>query len=213
MKYAVKLKPIIRLSTFIVAFFLSTCGTTAGDSIREESILKHATEDKRQKYADLLVNPAQYTTKGGDYQKTYHRHLIGVAGEITEKRGLVIVPGTVGFYYDKKSNDKSRLYFGLDVLSSKSYPVNLTTEALRQLRRDVSIIIRTLNSCKSVLNEKEVVGMVIGWKWHRDAGDDFISLWIDKNDVNKYEQKELTLEEVIQRGVITNSVGKVIRLP
>ena len=191
---------------------LATCATTPIDNTREEKILEHVTGEKQKMYDNLLVPLGQYTTMGGEFQKKYYKHLIGVAGEITEKKTLKIIPGSIGFYYDKKSGDKNKLYFGLDIHSEKKYVPSLTTNSLKLLRKDVGIVIRTLHSCKSIFLEKEIVGMVMGWKWYRDYGDDFISIWIDKDDVSRYEKQELTLDEVLERSTITNSEGKVIRL-
>ncbi|MBN1531050.1 MAG: hypothetical protein JXA20_00155 [Spirochaetes bacterium] len=208
-----RMHSLLMPAALIVVCFLSTCGSTSSESVREETILNRATKEKSDVYAAFLVDPSQYTTRGGDFQKTYYRHLIGIAGEIIEKRKLTIVRGSIGFYYDKKSGDKNRLYLGVDIDSGRSYPGSLTVNAMKLLRRDVGIVVHTMNSCRSIFSEKEVVGMVIGWKWSGSAGPDYVSLWIDKGDVMKYESRQLTVEEVIHRSTVTSSSGKVIRLP
>jgi hypothetical protein len=208
-----RLRSFLKPAALMVVCLLSTCGSTSSDSVREETILSHATRERTDKYAVLLVDPSQYTTRGGDFQKTYYKHLIGIAGEITEKRKLTIVPGSIGFYYDKKSGDRNKLYLGMDIDSGRTYPGSLTVNAMKLLRKDVAIVVHTMNSCRTIFGEKEVVGMVIGWKWSGDAGTDYVSLWIDKGDVMKYESRQLTVEEVIHRSTVTSSTGKVIRLP
>lgn len=196
----------------LIMYLLVTCGSSTADSVRENNILDQVTDEKKEKYADLLVDITQYTTKGSVYQNKYHRHLIGIAGDIIEKGKISIVRGTIGFYYDKKAGDRNKLYLGLDVHSKQNYP-NLTKDALNVFKKDIRKVIHTLNSCRSIFEEDEITGMVVGWKWFRDGQDDHISIWIEKGDVAKYESRQLTLDEVILRSTITSSSGKIIRLP
>jgi hypothetical protein len=39
-----------------------------------------------------------------------------------------------------------------------------------------------------------------------------VTMWIDKKDVLRFEKKELTFNEIIQRNIVTNTEGKVIKL-
>ncbi len=197
----------------LIICFLFTCGSTVNENLREESILNRATKDSEEKYARLLVDQNLYTTKGGELQKKFYRHLIGIAGEISEKRQLTIIPGTIGFYYDKKSGDKTRLYMGLDIQSGRQFPATLTDKALQALRKDVGIVMHTMDSCRSIFREDDVAGMVIGWRWSNNKSGEFVSLWIEKSDMTKYVNLQLTVEEVIHRSTVTNSEGKIIRLP
>ncbi len=60
--------------------------------------------------------------------------------------------------------------------------------------------------------EKEVVGSVIGIRWEREKTTEIVTIWITKSDVIRYEMKELTFDEIIQRNFVTNTEGKIIRL-
>ncbi len=114
-------RDVFRTLVIPLLLWLSMCASSpaerdsSGTETHEQVILKHNTEEKKDRYAIYMVNMGNYTTKGGEYHQKYQPYLVGIAGEIIEKYKMTIVPGTVGFYYDKKSNDRSRLFLGLDI--------------------------------------------------------------------------------------------------
>lgn len=110
---------VLRILSIPLILWLSMCASTSGrpEENREQVLLHHNNDGGNNRYGSYLVNPENYTTRGVEYHKKYQPYLIGISGEITEKHKMMIIPGTVGFYYDKKSDDRSRLYLGLDINS------------------------------------------------------------------------------------------------
>ena len=202
-------KTSIAVSQLLMVLF-ATCALTTGE--RERQILDYYTEANRQKYADLLVDPQRYTTAGTDFHKKYYGHLIGIAGDIVEKKKLAVEKGSIGFYFDKRSGDRNRLYLGLDIDTKTSSDQSFEVAAATLIGRDLKEIIQTFNSCRSVFNEKEIIGMVIGWIWSSSGGVEHLSLWIVKEDFTKFEEGKITFDELVQRSSITNTTGRVIRL-
>jgi len=202
-----------------VILFLSTCGSTSvqHESMikREKRILSQYSELKKEKYSGLLVSLDSYTTNGYKYQKKYYKYLIGLAGDITENQKMTIDTGSLGFYYDNKSKDnegRNKFYLGLDIQTGKEFKKNYSESAFSLLKNNIRKIINTVNSCRSIFEESEVVGMVIGFKWKAYGHSHLMNIWITENDVFLFENNKLTFNEVLQRSIITNTSGKIIRL-
>ena len=197
----------------IAMFPLFTCASTTIRQERENVILKNFTEEKKVKYSEILVNPEKYTTEGLKYQDKYYKYLIGIAGEITESKKLAIAKGSIGFYFDKRSGNKNNLFLGLDIETGLNFSEEYHVSAVKILKKNLKHVLETLNSCKTIFDEDIVVGMVIGWKWKNGGDQEYMNVWIGKKDVLRFEEASLTLEELIQRSFITNTTGKIIRLP
>ena len=207
--YRGKRKPIVLLQ--LTMLLLATCGLTTGE--QERAILDYYTETNREKYADLLVDVDRYTTSGADFQKKYYKHLIGVAGEIVEKKKLSLEKGSVGFYYDKKSGDRAKLYLGLDINTKSSFDQSFETVAVSLIRGNLADVVQTINSCRSIFGEKDVIGTVIGWMWSSGGRIEHLSVWMVKEDVIKFEDRMITFDELVHRSTVTDTKGRVIRLP
>jgi hypothetical protein len=180
---------------------------------REDDLVRRYSEATQVSYAHLLVDVARYTTNGAFYHEKYRRLLIGLAGELVEGRELSIVPGSIGFYFDKNSREQSNLYLGLDIDAGASARESYNEAASYFMRRGLREIIQVVRACSSVFAEKEVVGMVIGWRWTSRGLQEQINIWMNEDDVLRFEEKRLTYEELVQRSVITNTEGKIIRVP
>ncbi len=204
---------LTRIIIFLFCIMLTSC--VSRDNNREEQILNY-TDESVNKYESFLVNPEQYTTGGAKYHKAYHKHLIGIARTIVEEKGLNVVERSIGFYYDKKKNIKDELYLGLDINVSLEYSKSYSSyseAAITQLRKYLKDVMYIVHSCKTVFSEKEVVGIVIGIRWMRSNRGENVNIWIDQDDVIRYEKNKLTFNEVIHRNTITNTQGKIIKLP
>jgi hypothetical protein len=182
------------------------------DKVREERILDNYSESKKEQYAELLVPLERYTTGGGAYQQKYHKYLIAIAGDIIEQAGLKVSKGSIGFYYDRKSNDKTRLYLGLDIDTGETSEREYAAAAVNFIRRDMRRLLHSINSCRSVFHEKEIAGMVVGWKWKARGFNEQVNIWILKEDVISFEKNTLTFDGLFQRSTVTNTDGKIIRL-
>jgi len=196
----------------VVVIFLTTCGSSVVSENREKEILKNYTVETKKQFNDLLVNLGSYTTNGAIYQKKYYKYLIGIAGDIVKKKNLVIVKQSLGFYYDKKSKDFNSLYLGFDIDTEKNFSQRFESVSIMLLKNDLKSVIDTMNSCKSIFNEQEIVGMVIGWKWINDGSSNYVNIWIKERDIIRFEESSLTFDELIQRSTITDTAGRIIRL-
>ncbi len=196
---------------------LLVCAATACASAphREKAILE-VPKNETVNYEELLVKPSQYTTNGAAYHEKYHRHLIGIAHTIISKQKLSIQKNSLGFYFDKKENRKDKLYLGLDIVIKTDFAYRgASYEHIASAVMDTHLrdLLAVINSCASIFQEDEIVGMVIGFLWDNSGRRESISIWIDKNDVAKLENMKLTLKELIVRSFLTNTEGKIIRLP
>jgi len=188
------------------------CGTT---SERGKSILDFS-RSEAGRYRHLLIDPGQYTTNGALYHERYQNHLIGIARSLSSEYKFTILNNSIGFYFDKKLNQRDRLYLGLDMEvpldetahAGSSYQ-HIAVTALETYLKDVLAVI---NSCTSIFGESEIIGMVVGFHWKIREQRHSITIWIDERDVVRYENKQLTMKELISRSYITNTEGKLIRL-
>ena len=194
---------------------LSTCGS-GGSNIqlkREKKILNYYSEQKKDKYAHLLVDLKNYTTNGDLYQKKYKKHLIGVASELLEVKKFIIKEGSIGFYYDKKSKERDKLYFGLDIIESEKFNTSYPKTAIALIKKNLQPVMETLNSCRTIFYEKEVVGIVVGFHWESAVSNKYnVNVWIHEGDVFLYEDSRLTFNELVHRSTITDTKGEIIRL-
>jgi hypothetical protein len=206
----------VLLKKSVIIFFLIILNSCSSADSREEKLLKYSDDnDKKSKYEIYLVNPDNYTTIGAEYHIKYYQYLIGIARSVTEEKNISIAEKSIGYYYDKREEKKNKLYLGIDInvpldktFNNSAYQVT----ALSQLRKYLTEILYILQSCKTIFSEREIVGSVIGIRWVRETITEAVTIWIDKHDVIRFEAKELTFDEVIQRNFITNTEGKIIRL-
>ncbi len=194
----------------LAVLFFATCGSTTE---REQSILNFYSERNDQRYADLLVDTGRYTTAGAEYHKKFYRYLIGIAGDVVEKKKLPVEKGSLGFYYDKRSGDRDRLYLGLDVDTKSTFDQPFDTVALGFIRKDLRDVIQTINSCRTIFSESGIVGMVIGWVWTSKGAREHVSVWIYKDDFIRFEDGMITFDELLMRSTVTNTIGRVFKLP
>ena len=166
-----------------------------------------------KKYKDLLVDIKKYSTNGVSYQKKYEKHLLTMAGEIVEDQDLEVSKGSVGFYYDKISAMKDRLFLGLDINVEKDNALDYGKFSVNIIKENVNGIIDLIYKYKIILSENEIAGIVIGFKWKDGIHSQQVNIWMSKADINLFYNKGITINELYQRSVITNSSGKVILLP
>ncbi len=203
-------RKIIIIPMLLTVLFFATCGLTTE---REQKILDYYTDRNKDKYADLLVDVQYYTTSGAEYHKKFYKFLIGIAGDIVEKKNLSIEKGSVGFYYDKKSGDRNKLYLGLDINTQANYDQQYETVAVSLIRKNLKDVVQTINSCRSIFSENEIVGMVIGWKWNAKGAREHVNVWIFKDDFIRFEDVMITFDELVHRSTVTSTTGRVIKLP
>jgi len=165
------------------------------------------------KYSSFLVNIKSYSTNGSYYQNKYEKQLLSMAGEIIEGQDLDVSRESIGFYYDKRSARTDRLFFGVDINTVKENNLDYGRFSVKLIRENVSGIIDLMYKYKSILNENEIVGVVIGFKWTEDGNAQQVNIWIKKDDLRLFYEGKITLNEMYQRSTMTNTIGKIILLP
>lgn len=202
----------VTVFTILLALVCGGSSCLSQELRREEAILQHSAASG-EKYADLLVDMQRYTTAGREYHQKYRRHLLGIAAAVVESRKLAVEKGSVGFYFDKKSNETDKLFLGLDIATNAESAEPYGATALRLMRGTIGDIIATVHSCRSIFDEKQIEGMVIGWKWKSGGSPESVTVWIPKRYLLRFEEGKKTLGELLQMSTVTNTQGRVIRLP
>jgi len=169
--------------------------------------------DGSKKYSDLLVNIKSYSTNGAYYQNKYESQLLTLAGDITEGQDLDVSKESIGFYYDKKSERRDRLFFGVDINTQRDSKLDYGRFSVKLIKESVSGIIDSMYKYKTILNENEIVGIVIGFRWTEGSSAQQVNIWIKKEDINLFYDGKITQNEMYQRSTITNTAGKIILLP
>jgi len=166
-----------------------------------------------KKYKDLLVDIRSYSTNGGHYHKKYEKNLLSMAGEIVEDQDLEVSKGSVGFYYDKISTRTDRLFLGFDINVEKDNDLVYGKFSVNIIKENVNGIIDLMFKYKPILGENEIAGIVIGFKWKEGKSSQQVNIWMRKEDIHLFYDRGITINELYQRSIITNSGGKVILLP
>lgn len=166
-----------------------------------------------KKYSDLLVNINSYSTNGAYYQKKYEKQLLSIAGELVEGQDLDVSKESIGFYYDKRSARTDRLFLGADVNTAREGSSDYGRFSVKLIKENVSGIIDLMYKYQALMNENEIVGVVIGFKWLEGNSPQQVNIWIKKEDLHLFYQGKITLNEMYQRSTITNTIGKIILLP
>lgn len=179
---------------------------------REERLLGMYSRENKEKYNSRLVPIRRYSTGGVVYHEKYHRHLISIAADLVENKALEVMESSIGFYYDRTSRNKERLYLGLDIDAGINLPPDFRRAVEERIRSDLNDVIETVNSCASVFENQSIAGFVVGWAWGRGSSDDPVSIWILKEDLSKFDADRITFEELVLRSTITDTKGRIIRL-
>jgi len=199
----------MRISAFIFLIIFTTCAST---SSREDHILNYA-DDNKTKYEEYLAGENQYTTGGIQYHKKYYKYLIGIATVSIEEKKFNIVKQSIGFYYDKRSARTDRLFFGVDINTVRESSLDYGRFSVKLIKENVSGIVDLMYKYKAILNENEIVGIVIGFKWSENGNPQQVNIWMKKDDLQLFYEGKITLNEMYQRSTITNTIGKIILLP
>jgi len=155
----------------------------------------------------FLVNPDKYTTDGGMYQKKYRSNLISIIDRI--KNSMNIGEESVGFYYDKKANNKQRLYVGIDILMEDVAGADYGMRAKTVIYNNLVPVMESINAQKVIFKEERIAGMVVNFKW---KGGEQVNIWVNAADVERYLSRGMTLDEVVHRSELTDGQGKMIIL-
>lgn len=188
------------------------------DAIREDNGTSGNTMTRSgqvpvEKFSEYLVSEKSYTTNGAYYHKKYEKSLLGLAHELLEDLDMDIASGSIGFYYDKKSSRTDRLYWGVDINVEGKGDRDYGGFAVKQIKDNAGGIVDAMNRHRDILEENEITGIVIGFRWSDGNGGQQVNIWIKKGDISLFHEGQITLNEMYQRSVITNTSGKIILLP
>lgn len=157
----------------------------------------------------FLANPAKYTTNGAYYQEKHKDSLLSIADRLT-KSGMKIVPGSIGFYHDKRTDAFKGLYLGLDILvenvSGKDYGERAKSAIFSYLKQTIE----TIDDYHEIFTEDEIVGTAISFRWKSGGASETVNIWILEPEVESYRNDGMTFEEVVQRSYVTNEQGRIM---
>lgn len=165
------------------------------------------------KYSIYLVDINSYSTNGAFYQKKHEKEIISIVASLIESYEMEISKHSAGFYFDKKSNIKNRLYLGFDFEVVKDNNLDYGRYSTSLIKENVAVVMNEVFRFSRILNEKEVAGLVIGFKWQDGRSNSLVNIWIKKEDMILARESKITINEMYQRSTITNSEGKIILLP
>jgi hypothetical protein len=210
-------KVFILISVFILLSVFTSCAsgsgrTTASDDKPFENVSVNSAEAKN-KYSEYLVDIKTYSTNGAYYQNKYENFILSVIAVLTEKHEFDISKKSTGFYFDKRSNRTDRLYFGFDVEVVKDNNLDYGRFSTQVIKENVETVLSEIFRYERMLNEQEIAGLVIGFKWREGRINQQVNIWIKKEDMLLARQAKITVNEMYQRSTITNSEGKIILLP
>ncbi|MCL1910775.1 MAG: hypothetical protein FWG13_01025 [Leptospirales bacterium] len=150
----------------------------------------------------FLVNPDNYTTDGGVYQKKYQSNLLNIIERV--KHSMNIGEESVGFYYDKKANNR-KLYVGIDIIMEDIAGADYGMRARTVIYNNLVPLMENVNTQKVIFKEERIAGMVVSFKW---KGSEQINVWVSAADVERFLNRGMTLDELIQRSELIDGQGK-----
>jgi len=201
---------------FMVLVVFSSCASGSGQISTTDKPLTETpviSLEVKNKYSEYLVDINTYSTNGAYYQNKYENFILSVIAVLTEKHEFDISKKSTGFYFDKRSNRTDRLYFGFDVDVVKDNGLNYGRFSTQVIKENVETVLSEIFRYERMLNEQEIAGLVIGFKWREGRINQQVNIWIKKEDMLLARQAKITVNEMYQRSTITNSEGKIILLP
>ena len=208
--------PLGIFSFVIIIFLFSACasGSNQVSPVEDENTIEPVVNlAEVNKYSKYLVDINSYSTNGAFYQKKYEKEIISIIASLTENYEMEISKNSAGFYFDKKSNIKNRLYLGFDFKVVKDNNLDYGRYSTSLIKENVAVVMNEVFRFSRILNEKEVAGLVIGFKWQDGRSNSLVNIWIKKEDMILARESKITINEMYQRSTITNSEGKIILLP
>jgi len=207
----------ISMSVIILLAVFSSCASGSGQATASDdkpsSDTSIVSTELKNRYSAYLVDISSYSTNGAYYQKKYEYFILSVVAALTEKQEFDIYKKSAGFYFDKRSNRTDRLYFGFDVEVVKDSSLDYGRFSTLIIKENVETVIDEVFRYERMLDEKEIAGLVIGFKWKEGRINQQVNIWIRKEDMVLARQAKITINEMYQRSTITNSEGKIILLP
>lgn len=208
----------IQLPLLIVCLcmvFLNSCSSTPEHEQASTGPTEAATREVILDPEEYLVPESRYTTSGFELQKRYRSLMLDLIEDINSLKSHQVKEKTVGFYYDQKTKDRDHLYLGYDLAiydSSMHNADSYTDRALKIIRNTLQPLLDRSRNIYPILDEKPVIGLVLGFYWTHDGKNESVTAWIDASDLKKYHDRRITFNECLVRSIYTGQDNKIIRL-
>lgn len=165
------------------------------------------------KYSGYLISRDAYRGGGDELLEKYRNDLLCLAASIVEKQDISLVKRSVGFYHDKLAGSRSPFYIGFDVMAEYDGSLDYGRFCTRVIRENVDGIAEEVRRFNRILDDKEVAGVAVTFKWTWNSTEGMVTIWMNKDDIRLFSDNKITASELYQRSTITNTAGKVILLP
>lgn len=204
--------PFFLVMTVMILLIFTSCAS-GENQIKDDNISGPVKVETKEELSAYLVDIRSYSTNGSYYQKKYEKEIISVLSSLMENYEFDISRRSAGFYFDKKSNRTDRLYLGFDVEVIKDNNLDYGRFSTSLIKENVPAVMNEFLRYDRIFNEREIAGLVIGFKWKEGSLNRQVNIWIKKEDMFLAGKSKITINEMYQRSTITNTEGKIILLP
>ena len=116
------------------------------------------------------------------------------------------------FYFDKKNTQKKKYYLGADIFTAAENGLQYDQIACAVIKRLLPEIIYAENMCRDIFKEDAIAGTVICFKWGSGDESQTVTIWVEKNDMQKFCISQITFSELVTRSTITDTAGKILKI-
>jgi hypothetical protein len=203
------------LTVLLFILPLNSCSVTSEHEHESAGTSEASTREVTLEPEEYLVPESRYTTSGVELQKRYRSLMLDLIEDINGLKSHKVREKTVGFYYDQKKKDKDYLFLGyeLTIYDSPAYNADSYTDrALNVIRHNLKPLLDRSRKIYPIINEKSIIGLVLGFNWNHNDSTESVTAWIDESDLKKYHNNNITFNECMVRSIYTGQDNKVIRL-
>ena len=199
----------------LLLFFVAATNCASAQESSGGNQIPKPEEAAASDYGKYLVNIDAYTSSGSVYHRKHQALLLTAVRDLVDKKGLDLLPGSVGFYFDRRMNVREQLFLGYDFTGDPELAKTASSyaDAVRaMLSRYFPDLLSQYQLLAPILKETSVNGIVIGVKWAQAGRVESMNLWVLKDDLERYVSKELTFKELVIRATLTDSSGRIVRI-
>ena len=165
------------------------------------------------RYGVYLVEKEQYRSGGDFFHEKYSSSLLCLASALVEGQDITIIKGTMGFCRDRLAGSRTPFYLGFDVSVEYDGSIDYGRFCTRLIRENAAGIAEEALKYNSPLEEEEVAGVVVTFRWDNNGNEGHVTIWMKKGDMRLFNDGKITASEFYQRSTVTNTSGRVILLP
>ena len=206
-----------RYSALIIALVITFAAFASGRALYalddDSSNIKVCESCDLKKYSPYLIDADLYKRGGESLHKKYTQELLCMSAVLVERQDIAIIERSVGFYHDRFAGSRSPFYLGFEVRAEYDGSQDYGRFCTRMIRENVSGIAEEALNVYGVLDEQEVAGVVVTFRWNWNSQEGNVTIWLKEEDIRLFNSSKITASELYQRSTITNTGGKVILLP